>query len=139
MFFRVTGNHGAAFGLFPDNRLWTLINITVLTGLTLYVFQSNFLKKVPAPSQKSTLVRVGKKGQALRTLVCEAPLFFSLIIAGGLSNVIDRVFLGHVRDFIDFKVWPAFNLADAFVSLGAAGLIFKSFITSGVKINTSKV
>ena len=41
------------------------------------------------------------------------PLSLSLIIAGGLGNLIDRLFLGYVTDMIDFKIWsPVFNIAD---------------------------
>lgn len=42
-----------------------------------------------------------------------------LILAGALSNIIDRVAFGCVIDFIDLKIWPVFNLADAFIVLGA--------------------
>lgn len=41
-----------------------------------------------------------------------------LILGGTVGNLIDRLRLGHVTDFIDFKVWPAFNIADAAVTIG---------------------
>ena len=45
------------------------------------------------------------------------PLSLSLIIAGGLGNLIDRLFLGYVTDMIDFKIWsPVFNIADIAVT-----------------------
>ena len=54
-----------------------------------------------------------------------------LITGGALGNVTDRIRHGAVTDFIDLHVgawhWPAFNLADAAICLGAAGLIFASF------------
>ena len=40
-----------------------------------------------------------------------------------VSNLIDRVRLGHVTDFLDFRYWPAFNLADSFIVAGVAILI----------------
>ncbi|MBM3244854.1 MAG: signal peptidase II [Candidatus Omnitrophica bacterium] len=42
-----------------------------------------------------------------------------LILAGGLGNLIDRVIFGHVVDFIDFKIWPVFNIADSAITIGA--------------------
>ncbi len=51
----------------------------------------------------------------------------SLILAGALGNLIDRIFRGYVIDFVDLYVkkwhWPAFNIADASVSIGAVFLI----------------
>ncbi len=53
-----------------------------------------------------------------------------LIIGGALGNVIDRIRLGAVFDFLDFYIgeshWPAFNLADSFICIGAAILILQS-------------
>lgn len=51
----------------------------------------------------------------------------SLIFAGGISNLIDRLTLGCVRDFIDFKIWPSFNLADSAITLGI-GIILLALI-----------
>lgn len=52
------------------------------------------------------------------------------IIGGAIGNVIDRVRLGAVFDFLDFHIgdshWPAFNLADSFICIGAAILIIQS-------------
>ena len=41
-----------------------------------------------------------------------------LILAGSVSNLIDRLYNGCVIDFIDWKIWPIFNLADVFICLG---------------------
>ncbi len=43
----------------------------------------------------------------------------SLILAGALSNLIDRLFLGYVIDFLDFRIWPVFNIADSAITVGA--------------------
>ncbi len=43
----------------------------------------------------------------------------SLILAGAVGNLIDRVFLGYVIDFLDFRVWPVFNIADSAITCGA--------------------
>lgn len=47
----------------------------------------------------------------------------SLVLGGGLSNLIDRLVIGCVRDFIDLKFWPSFNLADSAICLGIGILI----------------
>jgi signal peptidase II len=48
-----------------------------------------------------------------------------LILAGALANIIDRIVLGCVVDFIDLGFWPVFNLADLSISLGAVILLVK--------------
>lgn len=55
----------------------------------------------------------------------------SLILGGALGNLWDRVMLGHVVDFLDFHLagwhWPAFNLADSAISVGAMLLVWDGF------------
>ena len=46
------------------------------------------------------------------------PAALGLLIGGSLSNLLDRVRLGHVTDFLDVRYWPAFNLADTFIVVG---------------------
>ncbi|MES2051154.1 MAG: signal peptidase II [Pseudomonadota bacterium] len=61
-------------------------------------------------------------------------LAFSLILGGALGNAFDRAVRGHVIDYLDFhlvgKHWPAFNVADIAITLGAACLVFVSFIAA---------
>jgi len=51
----------------------------------------------------------------------------ALFLGGVIGNFIDRAFRGLVIDFIDFKFWPAFNLADSAISIAVAGLIWYSW------------
>jgi signal peptidase II len=46
-----------------------------------------------------------------------------LVMGGSVSNLVDRVRLGHVTDFLDLQYWPAFNLADTFICVGVAILL----------------
>ena len=43
------------------------------------------------------------------------PVALGLVLGGSVSNLVDRVRLGHVTDFLDVRYWPAFNLADTFI------------------------
>jgi len=56
----------------------------------------------------------------------------ALILGGAIGNLIDRLRYGHVVDFLDFHAlgwhWPAFNVADSAITVGAALLIFESFL-----------
>jgi signal peptidase II len=51
------------------------------------------------------------------------PAALGLLVGGSLSNLIDRIRLGHVTDFIDIRHWPSFNLADSFIVIGVAILL----------------
>ena len=70
----------------------------------------------------------------LPTAVEKLPLVFplSLILAGAVGNLIDRIRFGEVVDFLDVYVgahhWPAFNVADASISTGAALLVIALFV-----------
>lgn len=46
-----------------------------------------------------------------------------LLAGGSLANLVDRVRLGHVTDFVDIRHWPTFNLADSFITIGVVLLL----------------
>jgi signal peptidase II len=50
-------------------------------------------------------------------------LFLVLILVGSIGNLIDRISLGYVTDFLDFRFWPIFNLSDSMVSIGILGVV----------------
>ncbi|MGA8048940.1 MAG: signal peptidase II [Burkholderiales bacterium] len=64
-----------------------------------------------------------------RRLFCAG---LALILGGAVGNVVDRLRFGHVVDFLDFHAlgwhWPAFNVADSAITVGAALLIMESFM-----------
>ena len=93
-------NKGAAFGLFYGKG-WLLLIIGAIVIATIIYFHFKL-------SSKSFY---------------QMPL--ALILGGSLGNFLDRLFLGHVVDYIDFRIWPVFNLADIMINLGVALLIFK--------------
>ena len=51
------------------------------------------------------------------------PAALGLLVGGSVSNLADRMRLGHVTDFLDLRYWPAFNLADSFIVAGVAILL----------------
>ncbi|NBR27725.1 MAG: lipoprotein signal peptidase [Betaproteobacteria bacterium] len=69
---------------------------------------------------------------AHETLFC---LALSLILGGALGNLIDRIWLGAVVDFLDFHAmgwhWPAFNVADSAISCGAVLIVIDSLRAQG--------
>ena len=46
------------------------------------------------------------------------------MLGGALGNLIDRVRIGHVIDFFDFRIWPVFNIADIAIVVGVAAIIY---------------
>jgi signal peptidase II len=80
------------------------------------------------------LVAIGIVGTLIvrspgRRLLCSG---LALILGGAIGNVIDRLRFGQVVDFLDFHArgwhWPAFNVADSAITLGAALIILEGFL-----------
>jgi signal peptidase II len=92
-------NSGIAFGLFANATPIVTLLTAIAVGWMLYFF-----------------ARSGARHPVL-------PVALGLLIGGSASNLIDRVRLGHVTDFIDLGFWPAFNLADAFIVSGVVILL----------------
>jgi len=59
----------------------------------------------------------------LRSEKTSEKLALVFILSGAISNIIDRLVQGCVLDFIDLKIWPVFNLADIYITIGVAILI----------------
>ena len=89
-------NRGAAFGLFQDQ-----IYLFILTAIVVIILVYLDIQKNRISSTWIYSLAVG------------------LLLAGALGNLIDRIFLGYVIDFIDFRIWPVFNVADSAITVGA--------------------
>ena len=65
-------------------------------------------------------------------LICNLSFGFwiLLVLSGGTSNIIDRIFFGCVIDFIDIDFWPIFNLADVYVTIGGIMIIVTTIKTT---------
>lgn len=93
-------NPGAAFGMLEHQR-WFFI-VVALAAVLLGVF---FYRKL---QQESILMRSGA----------------GLLLGGAVGNLADRIQSGLVVDFLDFRVWPVFNIADIAICAGAGILIY---------------
>lgn len=97
-------NTGAAFGMFQDfSTVFTILAI-IVSGLIIYYFP-----------------KISREDWHLR-------LALGMQLGGAIGNLIDRVTIGHVTDFIAVGSFPVFNVADASISLGVAVLILGMWI-----------
>jgi signal peptidase II len=92
-------NSGIAFGLFSSA---TAVVTVVTAGAVIWML--------------TFFARSGSRHPVL-------PAALGLLIGGSLSNLVDRIRLHHVTDFIDLRWWPAFNLADTFIVVGVTMLL----------------
>jgi signal peptidase II len=102
---RHVSNPGIAFGLFSS---WASA-VTILTACAIGWMIFYF-------------ARAGARHPVL-------PVALGLLIGGSLANLIDRIRLGHVTDFLDLRFWPAFNLADTFIVFGV-GILLAALVSA---------
>ena len=95
---RYVQNTGAAFGIMQGGNL-----ILILLTLLIIAYLIKSWKELCA---YGALVKWG----------------LVLILGGALGNLYDRIALGFVVDFLDFRVWPVFNAADSFITVGGVML-----------------
>ncbi len=107
--FTLVHNTGIAFGLFKDCGVAFIIIPLILTGLLVYN------------------IYYYRHSEYLSRLYIIA---FSLILGGAIGNLIDRISLGYVIDFIDLRIWPVFNIADSAITIGAAIILLKCIPSS---------
>ncbi len=92
-------NTGAGFGILKQQNTFLIFTSLIIIGVILYNFDKTINEKP-----------------------IHIPI--ALILGGALGNLVDRIFLGHVIDFIDFRIWPSFNIADSAIMIGALWLMF---------------
>lgn len=97
-------NTGGAFGILRNRAPLFIIASVIIIFFMIYI-----------------LLREGNKGRFIK-------IIFTIILAGAVSNLIDRVRLGYVVDFLDFMVWPVFNIADASITVGMILLLLHSVL-----------
>ena len=94
-------NEGAAFGMLSNHRwVFMIFSSVAIVGVSIYLF------------------RFCREGKWVKVAL-------AMIVGGGIGNMIDRIALGYVVDFVDFTLihFAVFNVADSFVSVGAVMLV----------------
>jgi signal peptidase II len=110
--FVMVWNKGVSFGMFDNNTTLPLVLIGLSLAISGALLAWMFVMK--------------------RLVICLAT---GLIVGGALGNVVDRIRFSAVADFIDFHIgdrhWPAFNVADSCVVIGAALLVADALLAKG--------
>ena len=92
-------NTGAAFGILKDSTtFFIVVSILIIIGFIIFLYYIN---------NKNRWLFIAS----------------GLIIGGAIGNLIDRIRLGYVIDYLDFRIWPVFNLADSVVVIGTGILV----------------
>jgi signal peptidase II len=113
-FFRLVRveNRGMAFGMFSDSSSSWSLYLLILISASAIGFLTTMIWKIDANERRL--------GVAL-----------ALILGGAAGNLMDRLVYGHVIDFLDFYLtryhWPAFNVADSVILIGAVALLLDLF------------
>ena len=108
-FFRImhVQNTGASFGLFEGHSI--VIVITSIIGILVILFLVFFFRSRWSFLQSNWVI-----------------VAMAMVTGGAIgNNLIDRLRQGHVTDFLDFKVWPTFNVADMCTSVGVVILAYR--------------
>ncbi len=101
-------NTGATWGILQDQQVFlTLISVFII--MLVFFFLKEFEDKL-----------------SINTAL-------AFLLGGTFGNLIDRLTKGYVIDFLDFRIWPVFNIADSFVFVGALFLIYYLFYEKNEK------
>ena len=94
-------NPGAAFGILENQRLFFIL-IAIILILAIVYFYSKIIKL-------NKLFQLG----------------IAMLFSGAIGNMIDRIFIGKVVDYIDFRIWPIFNVADMALVIGLLYIAYR--------------
>lgn len=103
-YFQITyvRNPGGAFGFLPAGR-WLFLIASIIVTIIIIGYKLFF-------SQQQSLI---------------ADLGLALVLAGAAGNLSDRILYGTVVDWLDFRIWPVFNVADSALVVGLGILAFE--------------
>lgn len=93
--FTLVHNRGAAFGILKNQTFLFISTSFIAVILIIFSLNKHRYKRLSVYS-----------------------LSLGLILAGALGNLVDRLVFGYVIDFLDFRIWPVFNVADSAITAG---------------------
>lgn len=100
-------NPGAAFGILANQTVFFVVVTLIVIGGILFGY-----RYVSAANEN---IRIA----------------LALVMGGAVGNLVDRLRIGRVVDFLDFRVWPVFNLADTAIVLGVVILVWYVWKSGG--------
>ncbi|MDD4875942.1 MAG: signal peptidase II [Dehalococcoidales bacterium] len=107
-------NTGAAFGLFQEQSLLLTI-VDLLSVVILFFLAIFYYRRIPFLNNMLSRLALG------------------LVLGGTVGNLIDRIYLGHVTDFINVSFFSVFNIADSAIVIGAILLAYSLFNVTVVR------
>ena len=111
----LASNQGAAFSILRGATPFFITVAVICILLMIFLFsRPKLLERTLGVRSGDLIVRLG----------------FGLIAGGTLGNLIDRVRFGYVVDFLDFRVWPVFNVADSAITIGGILICYKMLFGS---------
>ncbi|MBN2452783.1 MAG: signal peptidase II [Candidatus Omnitrophica bacterium] len=97
-------NNGAAFGIFKSGAgFFIVFSIAAIALMMFFIMRSHTMDVITATA-------------------------FAFILGGASGNLVDRLKFGYVIDFLDFRVWPVFNIADSAITIGVILLALAMFL-----------
>jgi len=102
-------NPGAAFGILENQRMFFILIGTAILCAAIYFY--SYIKK------ENIFIRYG----------------VSMLLGGAVGNLIDRIRIGYVIDFFDFRIWPIFNIADIAIVVGVGCIVYSVLFSNKLK------
>ena len=97
-------NRGTAFGLFKGQRIFFIsLSVAAIAAIVIYLLRHRDMNRARS-------------------------LALGLVLGGAAGNLLDRVWFGPVIDFLDFRIWPVFNVADSCITIGITMLVWQALM-----------
>ncbi len=97
-------NRGTAFGLFKGQRIFFIsLSVAAIAAIVIYLLRHRDMNRARS-------------------------LALGLVLGGAAGNLLDRVWFGPVIDFLDFRIWPDFNVADSCITIGITMLVWQALM-----------